>query len=222
MDILALEATVLRLVAAVKRLQGNGAEASVLKLHGTAVAQRISGLLADAVGEEINGQEAWTRMGLCLPRWVCSTSIGASSPFTAAATKCNATSLPNWLWVCEEESIVDFDLNEEQYALADSVAKQAPGLFPFQARGRRGSAFDRNKWQELADLGWLGLTLPEAAEGLEQPVKNAAPIFEALGAHLALLPYAETLQAAALLAGEQHLAFASHGRGHKFGRACPA
>ena len=101
---------------------------------------------------------------------------------------------------------MNFDLNEEQYALADSVAKQAPSLFPFQARGRRGSAFDRNKWQELADLGWLGLTLPEAAEGLEQPVKNAAPIFEALGAHLALLPYAETLQAAALLAGEQHLA----------------
>ncbi len=63
-DILALEATVLRLVAAVKRGQGNGAEASVLKLHGTAVAQRISGLLADAVGEEINGQEAWTEDGL--------------------------------------------------------------------------------------------------------------------------------------------------------------
>ena len=101
---------------------------------------------------------------------------------------------------------MNFDLNEEQQALADSVAKQAPSLFPFQARGRRGSAFDRSKWQELADLGWLGLTLPEAAEGLEQPVKNAAPIFEALGAHLALLPYAETLQAAALLAGEQHLA----------------
>ena len=62
-DILALEATVLRLVAAVKRGQGNGAEASVLKLHGTAVAQRISGLLADAVGEDINSPEALAQDG---------------------------------------------------------------------------------------------------------------------------------------------------------------
>ena len=57
-DILALEATVLRLVAAVKRGQGNGAEASVLKLHGTAVAQRITGLLVDALGEDLNSPEA--------------------------------------------------------------------------------------------------------------------------------------------------------------------
>ena len=57
-DILALEATVLRLVAAVKRGQGNGAEASVLKLHGTAVAQRITGLLVDALGEDINSTQA--------------------------------------------------------------------------------------------------------------------------------------------------------------------
>jgi len=62
-DILALEATVLRLVAAAKRGQGNGAEASVLKLHGTAVAQRISGLLADAVGEDINSAEALAQDG---------------------------------------------------------------------------------------------------------------------------------------------------------------
>ena len=55
-DILALEATVLRLVAAAKKGQGNGAEASVLKLHGTAVAQRITGLLVDALGEDINSQ----------------------------------------------------------------------------------------------------------------------------------------------------------------------
>ena len=58
-----------------------------------------------------------------------------------------------------------FDLNEEQQALADSIAKQAPALFPFQARGRRGAAFDAAKWQEIADLGWLALTLPESADG---------------------------------------------------------
>lgn len=56
-DILALEATVLRLVSAAKKGQGNGAEASVLKLHGTAVAQRITGLLVDALGQDINSQE---------------------------------------------------------------------------------------------------------------------------------------------------------------------
>jgi acyl-CoA dehydrogenase len=59
-DILALEATVLRLVSAAKKGQGNGAEASVLKLHGTAVAQRITGLLVDALGEDINStQPLW-------------------------------------------------------------------------------------------------------------------------------------------------------------------
>jgi len=100
---------------------------------------------------------------------------------------------------------MQFELNEEQQALADSVAKQAPALFPFQARGRRGAAFDASKWQEIVDLGWVALTLPETAGGMGLPVAAAAPIFEALGAHLALLPYAPSLQAAALLAGDQHL-----------------
>jgi hypothetical protein len=51
---------VLRLVSAAKKGQGNGAEASVLKLHGTAVAQRITGLLVDALGEDINStQPLW-------------------------------------------------------------------------------------------------------------------------------------------------------------------
>lgn len=95
-----------------------------------------------------------------------------------------------------------FDLNDEQQALADSVAKQAPKLFPFQAAGRRAAAFDRAKWQEIADLGWLALTLPESADGLGLALQDAAPIFDALGAHLALLPLAPHLEAAALLAGE--------------------
>ncbi len=56
-DIVALEATVLRLVAQAQRGGGNGAEASVLKLHGTAVAQRITGLLTDALGEDINRRQ---------------------------------------------------------------------------------------------------------------------------------------------------------------------
>ncbi|MFI0546561.1 MAG: acyl-CoA dehydrogenase family protein [Brachymonas sp.] len=99
-----------------------------------------------------------------------------------------------------------FDLNEEQQALADSIAKQAPALFPFQARGRRGAAFDAAKWQEIADLGWLALTLPESADGLGLTLQDAAPIFTALGAHLALLPVVEHLQAAALLAGSEHTA----------------
>lgn len=97
-----------------------------------------------------------------------------------------------------------FDLNEEQQALADSIAKQAPALFPFQARGRRGAAFDAAKWQEIADLGWLALTLPESADGLGLGLQDAAPIFEALGAHLALLPVLEHLQAAALLSDTAH------------------
>ena len=101
---------------------------------------------------------------------------------------------------------MNFDLNEDQYALADSVAKQAPSLFPFQARGRRGAAFDAAKWQEIADLGWVALTLPENAGGLGLPLADAAPIFEAMGAHLALLPLAESLQAAALLQGDTHSA----------------
>jgi alkylation response protein AidB-like acyl-CoA dehydrogenase len=103
-----------------------------------------------------------------------------------------------------------FDLNDEQQALADSVAKQAPKLFPFQAAGRRAAAFDRAKWQEIADLGWLSLTLPEAADGLGLALQDAAPIFDALGAHLALLPLVPHLEAAALLAGESQTSQTSH------------
>ncbi len=109
---------------------------------------------------------------------------------------------------------MQFEPHDE--ALAASVAQQAPKLFPFSAQGRRGSAFERSKWQELADLGWLALCLPEAADGLGLPLSQADAILQAVGRHLALLPYGPSLVAATVLAAcERHTELAQLGRGER-------
>lgn len=98
---------------------------------------------------------------------------------------------------------MNFELNEDQIALAGSIEKQAASLFAFSAQGRRDAGFQPARWQELADLGWLGLHLPEAVGGLGLGLAAAAPILHAVGEHQALLPYsAIAIQAAALLGAE--------------------
>lgn len=57
-DLLALECMTLRLIAHIGQGRGAGVEASVLKIRGTEVAQTLSTLLVDVLGEDLHGPQA--------------------------------------------------------------------------------------------------------------------------------------------------------------------
>lgn len=64
-----------------------------------------------------------------------------------------------------------------------------------RARALRGASpsFDRSIWREMADLGWLGVTLPERYGGLGLSLAEMAVIAEELGGALAPEPVMEAI-----------------------------
>jgi alkylation response protein AidB-like acyl-CoA dehydrogenase len=51
------------------------------------------------------------------------------------------------------------------------------------------SAFDAGLWREMADMGWLGLRLPEALGGQNLPLSTAAALAEQFGAAMMPEPF---------------------------------
>ena len=78
-----------------------------------------------------------------------------------------------------------------------------------RARKLRGSAaeYDRDLWQQMGELGWLGILVPERYGGLELGLSEAAIVAEGLARSLAPEPYTATavLAARALLAAENEI-----------------
>lgn len=99
---------------------------------------------------------------------------------------------------------MDFQLNEEQNMLKDSVRRFMQDNCAFDKRSDvvdRGS-FDGGHWQQMADLGLLGLTVPEAFGGMNCTPLESALVMEEVGRTLCVEPYwaiavlaARTLQA---------------------------
>jgi alkylation response protein AidB-like acyl-CoA dehydrogenase len=93
-----------------------------------------------------------------------------------------------------------FDLTDEQKLLVDSVAtfvkKQSPVS---RARALREDphGFSREVWKQMAELGWVGMSLPESVGGLGGSFVDACLILEQLGASLAPEPLLTSLVAAA-------------------------
>jgi acyl-CoA dehydrogenase len=90
--------------------------------------------------------------------------------------------------------------SDEQAMLQDSAAAFCRAQSPMSAvRQRIGSAmddssgFDRPVWQAMAELGWLGIGIPEALGGSGLTLGHTAVIAEAMGRHLMATPYASTL-----------------------------
>ncbi len=66
----------------------------------------------------------------------------------------------------------------EQLEIVESFTRPAEGLFPV-ARLQHASNDDYARWQELAELGWLGISLPEGSGGI-----GLTAIEELLAAHV--------------------------------------
>jgi alkylation response protein AidB-like acyl-CoA dehydrogenase len=99
-------------------------------------------------------------------------------------------------------------LSEDQELLAktaaDFVSERSPVSRMRELRDTRDpDGFSRPLWKEMAELGWVGIPIPEAYGGAEMGLAELAVVLEALGRNLAPEPFLSTvlLGAHALLLG---------------------
>lgn len=91
---------------------------------------------------------------------------------------------------------MDFDLNDEQRLLSDSVNRFIADEYDFEARakGLRGDAGWRPKiWSQMAELGLLGLPFSEEDGGFAGGGVETMIVMEALGRGLVVEPYLSTV-----------------------------
>ncbi|MGE0387768.1 MAG: acyl-CoA dehydrogenase family protein [Gammaproteobacteria bacterium] len=100
---------------------------------------------------------------------------------------------------------MDFQPNEEQRLLVDSVQRFVREQYAFTARRRlldTPEGFDPGHWRTFADNGWLAVGVPESAGGLGGSMAEIALVLETFGSALVLEPYLSTVVLGArLLAG---------------------
>ncbi|MDD9939719.1 MAG: acyl-CoA/acyl-ACP dehydrogenase [Myxococcales bacterium] len=87
---------------------------------------------------------------------------------------------------------MDFTLSDEQKMLVNNVenfVKKDSPISRFRAMRDSETGFSEEVWQHMAELGWLGLPIPEAAQGLGLPFIDTALVLEQLGKTLVPEPF---------------------------------
>lgn len=87
---------------------------------------------------------------------------------------------------------MDFSLSEEQQLLKDSVDRFVREAYEFDKRralAQSADGFSRDNWKQMAELGWLAVSLPEEFGGIGGGPVETMIIMEALGGGLVLEPY---------------------------------
>jgi alkylation response protein AidB-like acyl-CoA dehydrogenase len=86
---------------------------------------------------------------------------------------------------------MDFSYDNDQQMLCDSVDRFLTDRYSLVQRARLlgDAAATRRLWEEMAELGWMGAAIPEAAGGFGQTSLEAMIILERFGRHLVTLPY---------------------------------
>lgn len=91
---------------------------------------------------------------------------------------------------------IDFTFNDEQQLIQNTAREFFARRFPPSvARRYEGSEeeFPHDLWQEMAGLGWLGMTFPEAYEGLACSALDVYGLYVELGRTLAPVPLLEAV-----------------------------
>ena len=91
---------------------------------------------------------------------------------------------------------MNFSFTDEQNLLRESVEKLVAAEYPFEVRrdlAASEAGFSRALWGKFAELGWLGLGIPEDAGGVGGGPVETAIVMEGLGAGLAVEPYLATV-----------------------------
>ena len=90
---------------------------------------------------------------------------------------------------------MNFDLPDEQEMLRDAARRFAGEHYSFPQRRcvlETGDGFSLAAWQAYAEMGWLGLELPEDVGGLDCSFVETALLMEEFGRVLALEPFASS------------------------------
>ena len=84
---------------------------------------------------------------------------------------------------------MNFDLSEEQQLLKDSVERFVNDNYDLDTRqslSKNPAGFSDTYWQTMAELGWLGVTVPEAQGGFGGNQADTMVLMEAFGQGLVL------------------------------------
>lgn len=95
---------------------------------------------------------------------------------------------------------MDFARSDIQTMLVDSAERllgKDAGVDYWRHQRTSADGFDRNRWAQFAELGWLALPLPEKVGGLDGRIEDIVLLNIELGRALATEPYAGTIVAAA-------------------------
>lgn len=99
---------------------------------------------------------------------------------------------------------MDFNYTEEQQMLADTVERFVADAYPLEKRRQLAASalgFSEEYWRQFAEMGLLGLVVPEQHGGLASSAVETLIVMQALGRGLVLEPYWSTgVVAARLLA----------------------
>lgn len=91
---------------------------------------------------------------------------------------------------------MDFSLSEEQQLIKESVEKFIEKDYAFEARNKllkTPERFSRALWKQYAELGWLGIALPEEFGGYGGSAIETMLVMEAFGSAMVLEPYLSTV-----------------------------
>jgi alkylation response protein AidB-like acyl-CoA dehydrogenase len=101
--------------------------------------------------------------------------------------------------------LADIGLSEEQGDLlevATAFCRDRSPVAQVRALIESGRGYDEALWREMAALGWLGISVPEAYGGVGLSLAEVVPVVEQMGRSLLASPFvATTLAAQALIAG---------------------
>ena len=88
-----------------------------------------------------------------------------------------------------------FDLSEERQMLADTTRRFISDRYDINVRhanAKRDDGFDRDTWNELAELGLIGALFPAEVGGFGGTGEDIAVVFESLGRGLVVEPFLAT------------------------------
>ena len=97
---------------------------------------------------------------------------------------------------------MNFDYNEEQQLLADSVRRYLAKAYDFEARKKivSGEGWSAEAWAQFAEMGLTGLAVPAEHGGFGGGAVDLMAVMEAFGEALVVEPYVPTVLAARLVA----------------------
>lgn len=88
--------------------------------------------------------------------------------------------------------------SDERQLLQDSLTELLADKYPFEhwkktARAPGGEGFGRAEWKQFAEMGWLGIAIPEAHGGAGGGMTELGIVMAAMGRHLVLEPMLATV-----------------------------